>query len=232
MEGLRLEQSPAEARAYGPSSSTSLAGMLGLSNSRQSHTIGPRRTLQSPVRLSRSATQKRRTRQSHELRKRPVLATDIFTDPAIIGHETQFSSTSSKRHDELFIPRIEAEPLGIRNSNTAPELPSSRLMPPVKPPPRQASRFSGPNTSFSFPTLSSQPVNFDLAALGRPFAKVQRPSESAAVPARTNLASRLVYIDQRLKEFNRGDAGRRRSESPLFVHTLIFVVHIYFAMFL
>ncbi len=207
--------SPFTARSYGPSSSSSLAGMLGLSNSRQSHTIGPRRTLQSPVRLSRSATQKRRTRQSHELRKRPVLATDIFTDPAMIRHDTQFSSTSSKRHDELFIPRIEAEPLGVRNSSTAPELSTSRLMPPAKPPLRLGSPFSGPNTSFSFPSRSSQPVNFDLAAIGRPFSTVQRPSESAPVPARTNLASRLAYIDQRLKEFNRGDVGRRRSESPL-----------------
>ena len=214
--------SPFSARSYGPSSSSSLAAMLGSSSSsRQSHTIGPRRTLQSPVRLSRSATQKRRTaRQSHEPRKRPSLASDIFTEPSMAERqgrpETQFSSTTSSRRDALFIPRTGPD-AALTPSSTAPELPTARLAPPAVPPPRLGSPFSGSSTSFSVPNRFSQPATFDLGSLGRPFATVQRSNESTAIPARTNLASRLAYIDQRLKEFNNNRSGnaRPRSDSPL-----------------
>jgi len=211
--------SPFVARSYGPSSSSSLAAVLGLPNPQQSQTIGPRRNLQSPVRLSRSATQKRRTKQPLGPRKRPILNSEIFTDPSVAAtfssaaQETEFSSTSSKRHDDLFVPRIEAEPLP--HSATAPQLPTEAyLAPPLAPPPRLGSPFSG-STSFSFPNRFTQSASLDATALGRPFATAQRLTEPAAVPARTNLASRLAYIDQRLKEFNnRALMPRRRPESP------------------
>ena len=211
--------SPFAARSYGPSSSTSLAAMLGPPNPQQSQTIGPRRNLQSPVRLSRSATQKRRTKQPLGPRKRPVLDSEVFTDPSVAAsfasaaQETEFSSTSSKRHDDLFIPRTEAEPI-MPQPVAAPELPTAHLAPPPAPPPRLGSPFSG-GTSFSFPNRLTQPASLDAAALGRPFATAQRLPETARIPARTNLASRLAYIDQRLKEFNnRAQAPPRRPESP------------------
>jgi hypothetical protein len=211
--------SPFTARSYGPSSSSSLAAMLGLTGTRQqAQTIGPRRSLQSPVRLSRSATQKRRSKQTLGLRRRPTLASDVFTDPtlaaALSSRAPEFSSTNTKQHDDLFVPRIAVAP--VVASSTAPELPTPRLENPLAPPPRLGSPFSSSSTSFSFPNRLSQPTNLDMVGLGRPFATVQRPAdEPTAIPARTNLASRLAYIDRRLKEFNnRANGAPRRSESP------------------
>jgi hypothetical protein len=55
----------------------------------------------------------------------------------------------------------------------------------------------------------------DLGVLGRPFATIQQfANESTAPPSRHNLAGRLAYIDQRLKELRQRGANRR-SESPL-----------------
>ncbi|TPX16686.1 uncharacterized protein E0L32_003627 [Thyridium curvatum] len=219
--------SPFTARSYGPSSSAPLAAVLGLTtNTRQPHTVGPRRTLQSPVRLSRSGTQKRRSKQGHEARKRPSLASDIFVDPsiAITTAPTEaslgpaFSSTSTARNDELFIPR---SPMGsLTTSSTAPQLSTKSLAPPEVPPPRLGSPFRGHghSSSFSFPNRFSQPITLDIEALGRPFSTVRQPvaaAETSSPPPRTDLASRLAYIDQRLKEFRSRDITRRRSESPL-----------------
>ncbi|KAJ9139085.1 hypothetical protein NKR23_g8063 [Pleurostoma richardsiae] len=222
-ERLRLG-SPFIAKSYGPSSSTSLAAVLGLSSSpgqRQTHTLGPRRSLQSPVRLSRSTTQKRRTRQfSHEPRKRPTLAADFWVDPITssssadgAAHEAQFSSTASSHRDDMFIPRAAADlplaPLAAERSAQS----AAHLAPPVLPPPRLGSPFPGSGSSHSVPNRLTQPGHLDTI-LGRPFATVQQPSESSLpVPTRDDLASRLAYIDRRLKEFNRRD-GRQRSESP------------------
>lgn len=209
------------ARSYGPSSSTSLAAVLGLNNGppRQSHTVGPRRALQSPVRLSRSSTQKRRSKHNEEARKRPALASDVFTAPSPVmrsmsemGRQAQFSSTSSGQHDSLFVPRAPVEP--IVPAAIAPDAIMAHLAPPVVAPPRLGSPFSGQPSSFSFPNRFTQPMNLDMAALGRPFATVQQPAEAPAAPVRSNLASRLAYIDQRLKELNKRDPSRPRSESP------------------
>lgn len=214
--------SPFSARSYGPSSSASLAAALGLGtpmSHRQTHTIGPRRTLQSPVRLSRSGTQKRKTTQSNEPRKRPSLGSDTWMDPTMVSssgvavtQDTQFSSTTSSQHDELFIPRIPADPC-LASSASMPDVGKHLAPPALAPPPRLGSPFSGGSSSFSFPNRLRNPIGVNIAALQRPFATVQQTQESAAGPARPNLASRLAYIDKRLKEFNRD--SRRRSESPL-----------------
>ncbi|KAL1891616.1 hypothetical protein Sste5346_007532 [Sporothrix stenoceras] len=244
--------SPFTARSYGPSSSSSLAAVLGLStsNSRQPHTVGPRRSLQSPVRLSRSGTQKRRTKHlSQDLRRRPGLASDFFTEPfpAVESHLADFSSSNATHAVELFIPRMETLP-ALTSSSSAPQLATGSSEPrsrdelesepqpqipqpsfqrpnvrglldaaPLQPPARLGSPFSlpGSSTSFSFPNRFSQPTDLDMAIVGRPFATVQR-SQTKPVPARTNLATRLAYIDQRLRELNnRNDNQRRRSDSPL-----------------
>lgn len=222
IEERRRFGSPFSAKSYGPSSSASLMSVLGSPNSRverQNHTIGPRRTLRSPVRLSRSGTQKRRTRQSQEPRKRPSLSADFFLDPAFAAslnsmhraQETEYSSTSSTRQDDLFIPRTATEP-SLITSRSLPQVTAQQLAPPLLPPPRLGSPFSGHVASHSVPNRFTQPGNF-VTMLGRPFATVQQPSEPTADPARVNLASRLAYIDRRLKEFN--GRGQRRSESPL-----------------
>ncbi|CAK7237690.1 hypothetical protein SEUCBS140593_010075 [Sporothrix eucalyptigena] len=249
--------SPFTARSYGPSSSSSLAAVLGLStsSSRQPHTVGPRRSLQSPVRLSRSGTQKRRTKHlSQDLRRRPGLASDFFTEPlsdlgaGFEGHHADFTSSNATHTDELFIPRMEALP-ALTSSSSAPQLATASSEPsrslddfvrdfeqapppllrrldapdlldaaPLQPPARLGSPFSllpGNNTSFSFPNRFTQPADLDISSVGRPFATVQR-AQSKPVPARTNLASRLAYIDQRLRELNnRNENHPRRSDSPL-----------------
>jgi len=215
--------SPFGARSYGPSSSGSLAAVLGLSSSpmprRLTHTVGPRRTLQSPVRLSRSSTQKRRHTQSSEPRKRPSISSDLWIDPNLRAapameatRSLEFSSTLSNRLDEFFIPRIPVEPLlstSVSMSNVAGQQKEATEVRP----PRLGSPFSMPNSSFSFPNRLHRPQGFsvDLGMLGRPFATMQQPVEFSVAQGRANLAGRLAYIDQRLKELHR----RRRSESPL-----------------
>ncbi len=225
--------SPFGARSYGPSSSGSLAAALGDSSMprRLTHTVGPRRTLQSPVRLSRSSTQKRRHTQSSEPRKRPSLGSDLWIDPNSSTAPTmdanrpaEFSSTSSNLLDEFFIPRIPpAEPVlstamsmpnvGVHLERTETEA----SMEPELPPPQLGSPFSMSGSSFSFPNRMHKThpgSSVDLGALGRPFATMQQLAEPSIPSARISLAGRLAYIDQRLRELNRRDA-RRRSESPL-----------------
>jgi hypothetical protein len=216
--------SPFGARSYGPSSSGALAAALGGSPMprRLTHTVGPRR-LQSPVRLSRSSTQKRRHTQSSEPRKRPSMNSDMFIDPSTrptgpgpaleATRSTDFSSTNSNRLDEFFIPRVPAEPL-LSTSASMPNV-NAQVEPPQPPPPRLGSPFSMSNSSFSFPNRfhrANGGASVDLGMLGRPFATLQQVTETTAPTGlRTSLAGRLAYIDQRLKELHR----RRRSESPM-----------------
>jgi hypothetical protein len=225
--------SPFGAKSYGPSSSSSLTAALGLNSGsmprRQTHTVGPRRTLQSPVRLSRSGTQRRRNTQSGVPRKRPSLVSDIWLDPnanngpqASMAQvaEPSFAMPSRLDLDELFVPRAPPSQPQLASSASMPDVGmqqgTSQLEPPLLLPPRLGSPFSGTSSSFSFPRRMhrQQPGSVDLGMLGRPFATVQQPTEAAAASTRANLTDRLAYIDQRLKEFRSRDA-RRRSGSPL-----------------
>jgi hypothetical protein len=209
--------SPFSAKSYGPSSSSSLAAALGLNSPlphRQTHTVGPRRTLQSPVRLSRSGTQKRRNTQSCVPRKRPSLASDIWLDPKAAQTEaTGPNLISQTRVSDSFV----LGPPAIHSLASSASMPDVGLQSGafLAPPPRLGSPFSGSSSSFSFPRRMhrNQPGSVDLGMLGRPFATVQETTEGNAIPARTNLTDRLAYIDQRLKEFRSRDT-RTRSGSP------------------
>lgn len=198
--------SPVNAKSYGPSSSTSLLDVFGLPadvGQRQTHTVGPRRTLQSPVRLSRSSTQKRKTRQAHESRKRPSLSLDTWLDPRILAGD------SSKAEDVFFASRPRA-PLSFDSAQ-----PTARpAVVPIATPPRLGSPFSASSSmSFSVPNRFSQPADLDPIMFARRFSTVHQPRGTHPTePASVNLASRLAYLDQRLKEFN--GPTRRQSESP------------------
>ncbi|KAL2023226.1 hypothetical protein VTK56DRAFT_3349 [Thermocarpiscus australiensis] len=223
--------SPFSASSYGPSSSGSLAAALGLSGSvprRQSHTVGPRRTLQSPVRLSRSGTQKRRHTQSGVPRKRPSIGSDQWLDPSLRSipatdttSTIQAGSATLDINDELFVPRVQPAPTltsSVSMPNVGAQVEAAGGLP-SPPPPRLGSPFPGSNTSFSFPQRvhrMHQGGSVDLGALGRPFSTMQPLSrEPTPPPSRHNLAGRLAYIDQRLKELRQRGDLRRRSESPL-----------------
>ncbi|UNI21137.1 hypothetical protein JDV02_007153 [Purpureocillium takamizusanense] len=244
-QALRLG-SPFTARSYGPSSSNNLADGLGARPEphRQSHTLGTRRSLGSPVRLndSRSNTQKRRSRQSIlETRrsKRPSLGSDFWTDPssavescsssasAFSSSFPEFCSTSSNVGDDLFVPRTNIQEL-FESSNSAPlnsmattatSMPKPAGLAPLMMagPPRLGSPFSGKSQSFSFPSrnLNTSVIDF-AAAVRRPFATVHQPADSVASSAKpSSLANRLAYIDERLKDLRRRDPHERRSHSPL-----------------
>ncbi|KAK4240970.1 hypothetical protein C8A03DRAFT_41598 [Achaetomium macrosporum] len=222
--------SPFSSSSYGPSSSGSLAAVLGLSGSiprRQSHTVGPRRTLQSPVRLSRSGTQKRRHTQSGVPRHRPSIISDLWLDPNIntaaaaaadiTSVKEPKSATLLNYNDDPFTPRMPPVP-ALTSSISMPNVGAQVDTSALPPPPRLGSPFTGESSSFSFPHRvhrMHQGGSIDLGILGRPFATVQQlSSDSSAGPSRNNLADRLAYIDQRLKELRQRDASRR-SESPL-----------------
>ncbi|KAI9171519.1 hypothetical protein HJFPF1_01004 [Paramyrothecium foliicola] len=224
--------SPFTAQSYGPSSSTSLATSLEVGSEayRQAQTMGHQRGLQSPARVtrSRSNTQKRRDRQPlFEPRriKRPSLGSDLWADPAIHGDllETniptaEFSSTASKQRDNLFVPRTNIQELFAatqfppaqrtdsiaRRLSTAPELP-----------PRLGSPFAFANNSRSVPNRFSSPATMGQDSAARLFATVQQHPDSKVSSPKTSLASRLAYIDERLRDFRRRDHTRRRSDSPL-----------------
>jgi hypothetical protein len=211
--------SPFSAQSYGPSSSASLAAALGLSTPglhRQTHTIGPRRTLQSPVRLSRSGTQKRKNNQSSEPRKRPSLGADTWMDPqSEIGQaeDSRFSSTSMRETDSPFIPRLPKEPF-LASSISMPDV-GKHLAPPIsiEPAPRLGSPFSNSSSSFSFPNRLRASTIASISASRRPFATFQQQPQEQPVPVlRSDLASRLAYLDRRLKEIHQD--GNRRSASP------------------
>lgn len=219
--------SPFGASSYGPSSSGSLAAVLGLSGSmprRQSQTVGPRRTLQSPVRLSRSGTQKRRHTQSGVPRKRPSIGSDLWLDPGFkaamaAAGVTHAQEATTPTRNEFMIPKIPSVPtlsLSTSMPNVAAQLDNSAL---PAPPPRLGSPFTGKRSSFSFPHRvhrAHQGGSIDLGVLGRPYATMQQLSTTdssnlAPVPARHNntLVDRLAYIDQRLKELRQRDANPR-----------------------
>ena len=252
--------SPFTARSYGPSSSSSLAAVLGLStaNTRQPHTVGPRRSLQSPVRISRTNTQKaRRTKHlSQDLRRRPGLGTDFFTEPSAFSsfgfphgpNEDSSSNANTAYHDDPFSPRTEEKPC-LTSSSSAPQLSLAAAAAPrasgtlmddaetafpeftrtatptmrslgdraEQPPARLGSPFALPetNTSFSFPNrLFQSTADLDMAPVSRPFATVQRVAQPKSAAGRADLASRLAYLDQRLREINHRNGNTRRSDSP------------------
>jgi len=218
--------SPFGARSYGPSSTGSLAAVLGLTGPmprRQTLTVGPRRTLQSPARLSRSGTQKRRNTHTSDPRKRPSVGSDLWLEAGIntgarveAPRPMDFGSYSFGQHDDLFAPRTPTEPV-LATSISMPDVGAQLSASALAPPPRLGSPFSAStNTSHSFPNRfhRSNHVSVDLGMLGRPFATIQQLTESNEQSARPNLAGRLAYIDQRLRELRRRDV-RRRSESPL-----------------
>lgn len=202
--------SPINAKSYGPSSSASLSDVFGLSEDagqRLTHTVGPRRRLQSPVRLSRSSTQKRKTRQAHEARKRPSLSVDTWLNPRFLAGSdadvNMFNTNKASDHARTFrrqtLPSIDA----------ASAVSQQRAVPIAEPP-----RLGSP-LSFSVPNRFSQPKDFELSLPGRRFSTVHQPRDSRVnEPASIDLASRLAYLDRRLKEFN-GPHDGRRPESPI-----------------
>lgn len=205
--------SPINAKSYGPSSSASLTDVFGLpagAGERQIRTVGPRRRLQSPVRLSRSSTNKRKTGQAHEARKRPSLSTDIWLDPISArnnehhaAHKKSFSLDYGE--DNMFTSRSLMQLFVDTNQETNVQQPAH----PVALPQRLGSPFSGSASSFSVPNRFSQPVDFESSAFGRRFSTIHpalgsRPNE----PASINLASKLAYIDSRLKDFNNPNGCR------------------------
>ncbi|KAF9879135.1 hypothetical protein CkaCkLH20_03368 [Colletotrichum karsti] len=222
--------SPFMANSYGPSSTGALSAAISSMPQRQNQSLGHRRTLQPPARLtrSRSNTQKRIGRPrlaTHEPKKtkRPSLGSDLWNEPSSFDDlprtpllpDTEFSSTNGNIHDDLFVPRTNlaglfTAPMPI--PSTRPETAGASLAPPSAPLPRLGSPFPGSNTSFSFPNRLSQPEEFDHGTI-RPFATIQQSVDGGSAPPR-NLANRLAYIDDRLREFRRRDSNRRRSESP------------------
>ncbi|TLD12828.1 uncharacterized protein PgNI_04857 [Pyricularia grisea] len=82
--------SPFTPQSYGPSSSfVLLSEAMGAESSNQPHTVGPRRTLQSPPRMSRTSVARRRTiignkppRDLRHSRKRGSLGNDFWTEPS------------------------------------------------------------------------------------------------------------------------------------------------------
>lgn len=212
-EERRLLGSPMNAKSYGPSSTFSLTDVFGLpagAGERQIRTVGPRRRLQSPVRLSRSSTQKRKTRQAHEARKRPSLSTDIWLDPISasqdsqhLSHKKSFSLSSGE--DNIFASRSQPR-LFV---DTAQVTSQQRPAVPMEVPQRLGSPFTVSSSSLSVPNRFSQPIDFDSSNFGRRFQTVHPALGSrTSEPASVNLASRLAYIDERLKDFNSPD-GRR-----------------------
>lgn len=213
-EERRRLGSPINAKSYGPSSSASLTDAFGLpagAGERQIRTVGPRRRLQSPVRLSRtSTTHKRKTGQAHEARKRPSLSTDIWLEPIsarnsenCAAHKKSFSL--DYREDNIFTSRSQSQLYIDTNQETNYQQPAA----PTALPQRLGSPFSGSASSFSVPNRFSQPIDFESSVFGRRFSTLHpalssRPNE----PASINLASKLAYIDSRLKDFNNPNGCR------------------------
>lgn len=233
----------AQSHSYGPSTSNSFPCLATSPEvQRASHTMGSRRSLQSPVRLtrSRSNTQKRRSRRQTlepSKTKRPSLGSDFWTEPptnsegpSTVPRLPQFSSSTENQRDNLNIPRKNLQELF--EASRPQEQSQQTLAPAVDAPLRLGSPFALMNSSFSFPNRFSHASDMDMGTIRRPFATVQQPSEhgrdrnrdrdsenprasrSAHAP-RSSLSSRLAYIDERLKDLRRRDHTRRRSESPL-----------------
>jgi hypothetical protein len=225
--------SPFAARSYGPSSSTSLGIDLGssLDNGRQNQSLGPRRSLRSPVRLgaSSSSSQKRPFGQpSAEPRKskRPSLATDFWTEPSALAPSadvppspfTQPDLAGSRRSEDFNGPRTNLQELFDAPQPRAPPttLVTQRKEPVGDPRARLGSPFSASSSSHSFPhrVLSSSGVG--LGIIRRPFATVQQAPESQpGSSTRPSLASRLAYIDERLRDFRHRDRTRQQNQPSL-----------------
>ena len=213
--------SPFVAKSYGPSSSSSLAEILGMGSElpRQSHTVGPRRSSRTPARLnrSRSNTQKRRSgRPSMDLRrsKRPSLPSDMWSEPA-----TSPIAPASDFNDLARSATTAEEPMDPQNKPPQ-SLDSTSSLAPAQftrwstdAPARLGSPFSGLPASFSYPVRGGAPAGINFA-IGRPFATVQESLNDESTP-RTPLPARLAYLDERLKQIRRRGEERRRSESPL-----------------
>lgn len=200
--------SPLSPKSHGPASSTTLAASFGMGSPvlrRQTHSMAaPRRTLQSPVRMSRSAavTQQRRNTQCGAVRKRPSIAGDIWLDPASSGSVDVLQPDSATSTD---MPNVAAPSYSATSQVAAPLEPIARL----------GSPFSGARASLSFPNRlhRQQPGSVDLGMLGRPFATVQHAADAMSALRNTSLAGRLAYIDARLKELRQREP-LRRSDSP------------------
>jgi len=198
--------SPFVAKSYGPSSSSSLAEVLGheVSSQRQNHTVGPRRSLRSPAKLdrSRSNTLKRRPRQAKvELRrsKRPSLASDMWNEPTanpVMSPQELSSAASSRGGGDIFVPSSAA----LANVTATMDTPQ-----------RLGSPFSGMSTSFSFPTRFFRPRGLDFGLGDDSSTDNQTVQSGSATAPRSSLPSRLAYIDQRLRDFRRRDEGRQGS---------------------
>ncbi|KAF4469045.1 hypothetical protein FALBO_4062 [Fusarium albosuccineum] len=222
--------SPFGAQSYGPSSSGSLPSSFVVDSKlqRQTHTGGPRRTLMSPVRLTRSrSTQKRRPRQGllePRRTKRPSLGSDLWVDPASLADLTSTDDHADLRQDQRrmslddmeksFAPRKNIQELFEASQPPAADQ-NMLALPATEAPPRLGSPFSLGGSSFSFPNRLSHGASVDAGVVRRPFATAQQSSDNNAGVTRSSLASRLAYIDERLKDFRRRDQPRRRSESPL-----------------
>lgn len=195
--------SPINAKSYGPSSSASLSDVFGPpedAGQRRRHTVGAQRRLQSPVRLSRSSTQKRKTRQAHEPRKRPSLSVDTWVDPRFLAgldvdvNTFDMKEDMSKAAGQARTARRQTLP----SIDTGLAVSQHNVVSMASPPPRLGSPFS-----FSVPNRFSQPSDVKEALFERRFSTVNQPRNSQAnEPESTNLESRLAYIDQRLKVFN------------------------------
>ncbi|KFA78162.1 hypothetical protein S40288_01389 [Stachybotrys chartarum IBT 40288] len=225
-------RSPFAAKSYGPSSSITISTSLRSSpeSQRQAQTMSPRRSLRSPVRLtrSRSNTQKRRDKQpwpEPRRPRRPSLGSDMWTDPSTEGGQDviavpplpSLGSTTSSTFDNV-APRTNIQELFESQRPSRPvrgHAHAASLGGRIDIPPRLGSPFSFRSSSFSFPNRLSSPLHTDFDVARRPYATVQQPSEMNAATANTSLASRLAYIDERLKDLRRRDQPRRRSESPL-----------------
>ncbi|EKJ78373.1 hypothetical protein FPSE_01478 [Fusarium pseudograminearum CS3096] len=216
--------SPFGARSYGPSSSSSLPSSFAVDSKlqRQTHTGGPRRGLMSPVRLTRSRSTHKRRPNHLETRKikRPSLGSDLWVDPASLvdlsATQDQFTpQTEPKINADVVVPRKNLQKL-FEASQYPPAQERTLAHPFAEMPPRLGSPFALGGSSFSFPNRLSHGTVPDSDAGRRPFATVQQSSDSnTGGVTRESLASRLAYIDERLKDFRRRDKPRRRSESPL-----------------
>ncbi|KAI1294561.1 hypothetical protein F5Y03DRAFT_314500 [Xylaria venustula] len=227
--------SPFLAKSYGPSSSSSIAANITLP--KQSNTVGPRRLLKSPVRLtrSRSGTQKRRSVKGHEEKawKRPSLVAAFFKEssrtaesslPALDADgQTMQSATNRNTANERLLAQTAFEvassdlPETCDAANTPFMASSVSFQTSPSRLPRLGSPFAAAGSSHSFPNRLTSASNFSLAALRKPFATVQQmpqPVADTSTP-RSSLASRLAYLDQRLKELRNRGTDRRRSQSPM-----------------
>ncbi|KAK5628222.1 hypothetical protein RRF57_003937 [Xylaria bambusicola] len=205
---------------------------------KQANTVGPRKLLKSPVRLtrSRSGTQKRRSIKGHEEKpwKRPSLAAAFFRETSRSAEDSvSISDTGNQTHQSpldhsaaidtvprqapfevLFTDLSETEDVADRPFIVS----SASFQTSPSRPPRLGSPFSAGSSSHSFPNRLTSASGFSLAALRKPFATVQQaplPIADTPTPIRSSLASRLAYLDQRLKELRNRGTDRKRSQSPI-----------------